>query len=1053
MIEKIKIMSEYLLYCLIASLCLLLTSATASAQSKIGGVVVDQNGEPLIGVTVRVNGTSFATITDIDGQYSVQAQKGQVLKFSYLGFATIEQVAEGSQMNIIMIDDSKTLDELVVVGYGVQKKSDLTGSISSISAKDLEKSSAPNISQALQGKAAGVYVTSSSGSPGAGATIRIRGYGSVSSDMTPLYIVDGQPVAESRINHLSPQDISSIEILKDASASAIYGSRGTNGVVLITTKQGEQGKTSINFSASFGVTDAVNKVKMMDSHQLYNFIKEGYDNDGMRMPRNYTRLYKLDGVGLGPIDEDGNPTDINVYNTNWWDESTRTGIRQNYNLSISGGSEKMKSYFSVGHYSETGILLNTDYKRINIRTNNEYKFNKYITIGQTLGIVYAENHDINMPISEILLPDPFSPVIAPNADKKDPNYEYNKYMGSQYSYYGNPVGILNRQKKEHINKNIDGTAYMNINLGLKGLNIKTLLGFDVPTYNYYSFTPYYNWLNNDTNYNLSQNQEKKYSQLNTITNSENWSLNYSFQNILTYNNTFGKHSIDLMAGYNWESSESRWSSGSRQGAPSNDPAFQTIDSGILNDIAGGSRSEQYLISQLGRINYGYDNKYLMTVNIRHDGSSKFARGNRWGTFPSFSFGWKIDNEKFFKSWNQQVISMAKFRAGWGQNGNQNISNASYYSTVATNPLWQYAFNGGENALQAYGINAVGNPDISWETSEQINIGLDLSYLNNALTLSADYYVKQTKDMLMNVPLPDMAGYENHPWSNAGSLENKGFEFLVGYKGNAGDFTYSANVNLTFQKNKLLSIGGTTDYLSGSVSRSVIGQPFGQFYGYVYDGIFQSNEEVLAHVGTDGTTVLQPNAKAGDMRFRNVNNDNKLNDEDRTFIGNPNPSLIYGGNINLGYKGFDLSVYFQGVTGNDLWVNTKRLYRRTSETNLLEKAYTNAWRQEGDKTDIPRISRTDDNNDNYRASSWYVESGAFCKVKNIQLGYTLPKNVMNHIKFIESINIYCNVENAFTFTNFEFTDPEVTNGHPNSLGIEDLRYPNSRKFMIGLNVQF
>lgn len=1026
-----------------------------SDKITVSGKVTDSQGEALIGVTIVLKDTvaHIGAITDISGNYTLNdVPPNGTLEFSSIGMTKQSIRVNGQKIiNVVLKEDAIMLGEVVAVGYGTMKKSDLTGSLSSVAGKDLVKSGGSNISQALQGKSAGVYITSSSGSPGSGGVIRIRGYGSISTDLTPLYVVDGQPLNESQFNHISPQDIENIEILKDASASAIYGARGANGVVLVTTKQGKEGKMSVNFNASWGAARAIKNIDMMNSSQLYNFVSEAHMNAGQMVPENLTKLYTLDGLGKGPLDIHGNPTDINIYDTNWWDEMTRSGFRQNYNLSVSGGSEKLKSYFSFGYYTEEGIIQKTDYERFNIRVNNEFKVHKYVTLGQTLAATYVKSHDMAVSISEILLADPFTPIIAPNADRQDPNYEYNKYMGAQYSYYGNPYASLYRQKKSHTNKNIDGTVYANVNLFLKGLYFKTLLGFNSPNYYYDSFSPSFDIRKNDTPYNMSQNQESKYKLKNSAYSESKSPLIYSFQNTLSYANTFGKHDISLMAGYTWESDQDWTLNAQKAVMPSNRPEFQYVGAGTIDDIAGGGRGEKYLISYLGRLNYVFDNRYMLTANIRRDGSSKFARGNRWGTFPSFSLGWRLDQEPFFQAWNQSVISAVKLRGGWGRNGNQNIPSYAYTSTIGTNMSWIYAFNNGQNTLQGYGSKSTGNPNIRWETSEQTNIGVDLAFLSNSFTITADYYWKKTRDMLMQTPVPAMSGYQSTPWTNAGDVENRGLELTLGYRGNIGDFSYNVNTNLSFNKNKLVSTGDDKP-IWGSVSKNEVGNPFGLFYGYVYDGIFQTEEEVLSHVGQDEKTVLQPNAVAGDIRFKNVNNDNALNDDDRTYIGDPNPTVIYGASLDLAYKGFDLTVYIQGVAGNDLWVQTRDMHRGTSTTNLLASAYTDAWRNPGDKTDIPRISRTDLNN-NYRGSSWYVKDGSFCKIKTLQLGYNLPKSLLDKMGYIQGLRFYGSAENLLTLTKFEYMDPEVPNGSALSRGISSAQYPNPRVFTFGVNVQF
>ena len=1023
-------------------------------KQSVSGTIKDPVGEPVIGASILEKGTTNGTITDFDGNFTLNVAPGATLVISYIGYKNQEmKVIPGKSLNIILQEDTETLEEVVVVGYGVQKKSDVTGSVTSVGKERLGKLPVTNVLQAVQGAAAGVTITQTSSIPGDAPDALVRGQNSINANSGPYIVVDGVPISKSggTLNDINPNDIESMEILKDASATAIYGSRGANGVILITTKKGKSGKTSITFDASFGWSNAINRVHMMNSDQLYGFLEEAYENDGMRMPRNITRLYHLDGEGLGPVDEYGEPTDINVYDTDWWNETTQTAFKHSYNLSVSGGTDKLTSHFSIGYLNQEGIVMTSDYERITLRVNNEYKFNKWITIGQTLGAAYVKSHDLNTPINEILLPDPFSPIYAKNADKQDPNYEFNKYMGSQYSYYSNPVAKLNRQKKEHLNRNIDGTAYLNINLGLKGLDFKTMLGFELPEYTYTEFNPFFDLRPNDTPYNMCTNVESKFLLENSVANTSSTELNYTFQNTLSYNNQFGKHSISAVAGFTWEAYTGRSFTAERLNTPSNSDAFQIVGAGTKEGTSTGSRYENYLISYLGRINYNYADRYLATVSVRADGSSKFAPGNRWGTFPSFSLGWRIDQEEFYKDWNQNVLSAVKLRGGWGQIGNQNIPSFAYADVVSTYDTWVYGFNSGLNLLKAYASTSKGNKDIKWETVEQGNIGVDLGFFKNSLTLSADAYIKTTRDMLMQNPLPGMAGYPTTPWVNAGSVENRGLEFLIGYQGKVGDFRYSVSANFTFQKNKLVETG-TNDPIWGTVSKNEIGEEFGRFYGYVYDGIFQSKEEVLAHVGADGKTLLQPLAEPGDARFRNLNGDNTLDSNDRDYIGNPNPDVIYGGNIELGYKGIDFALYFQGVAGNDIWVGTKALLRQTSITNLLAETYTDAWRNPGDKTDVFGITRKDDN-DNYRNSSWYVQNGSFCKIKTVQIGYTFPKKIVEATKVFSSLRLYVSGENLFTFTKFKYMDPEVPNGNALNMGIENLGYPNPRTFTVGVNVQF
>ena len=1015
----------------------------AQGQTLVSGLVTDENKEPLIGVTVQVKNSKTGAITDLGGKFSLNAVPGNVLVFSYIGYKKTEIVFKGQGfMTVLMETDIQVFDEVVVVGYGVQRKSDLTGSLSSVSGSDLAKSAAVNVTQALQGKSAGVYITSPSGQPGAGATIRVRGYGSISTDNTPLYVVDGQPIEESQVNNIPTGDIENIEILKDASACAIYGSRGANGVVLITTKKGETGKTIVTLDNSVGWSQMGKTIDMMNSDQLYDFLGQLYANDGKKLPRDYKFLYELDL--LNPDSKE------NVYDTNWWDECTRTGFYQNHNVSVRGGSEKLKSYLSIGYYDETGVINSTSHNRLTLRSNNEYKINNYITIGNTLGMAKTKTKDLNLGVQEILLPDPFTPVIDPRVDPSSPNYEFNKYMPTQYSYYNNPVQRLNENFKEHCNFNVDGTFYADINLGLKGLYFKSLIGFERLSYNLDDFNPTYRMTPSDFDLRTG-NKESDFRASNKVTNESNWNFNYSIQNTLRYANTFGKHDLAVTVGMTYESREGRSMMGEGYNVPDNILNFHVLDATTENKNVGGTRWEEYLISYLGRINYNYDDRYLLTINGRIDGSSKFARGNRWGTFPSFSVGWKFTNEKFFRNLGiENVLSSGKLRVGWGQNGNQRIPANAYANLVGTYLEWKYSFN--DTWAQGYGVLSNGNKDLKWETSEQTNIGFDFGLFQQSLTLSADYYIRKTKDMLMQVPLPDMGGYVSTPWSNAGSVENRGFELQAIYKHSMEDFFFSVGANMTFNKNKLTAVG-TSDGnpIWGSKSKNEIGKPFGQFYGYVYDGIFQTSEEVQSHVGSNGT-VLQPNAKPGDIRFKNVDGNDKLDAEDRTYIGNPNPKIIYGGNINMSFKGFDFSLFLQGIGGCDIVAGPRELYQTMNTVNLPVKAYEEAWRNPGDKTDMPRISMNN-TNENYRFSSWWVTNGSFLKVKTMQVGYTLPSKWLVKTNVLSSVRIYLSGENLFTISGYEFMDPETSNSAPLDLGIASLNYPNTRKYTLGVSVQF
>ncbi|MCI1648921.1 MAG: TonB-dependent receptor [Bacteroides sp.] len=1017
---------------LVLLILFLFVGATAFAQQtkRISGLVTDQNtGETLIGVSVVETGTGNGTITDIDGKYSLSITSDQV-SFSYVGYEdqTIN-VKQSGTINVKLASDNK-LDEVVVIGYGTQKKSDLTGSLASINSKDIKNYAISNASELLSGKAAGVFVASSSGQPGSDAVIRVRGLGTV-NDNNPLYVVDGQFM--DNISTLNPSDIDHIEVLKDASACAIYGSKGSNGVILITTKGGVKGQTIISLDAYTGIKNSYKALKMMNSEQYYKFITEAYKNDASfqnSMKEKFTNQYNKG------------------YDTDWWDAVTRTAFTQNYNVSVRTGTDKSRSSISLGYLDDEGALITTNFKRLSLKLSQEYDLGKYITIGTNINLAKIKKRDSGaIPSFDFIQKaDPFTPVISALVDPSSENYKYNKYAPTEWSYDPNPVSMLELPNRYNDIFNTFGNIYAQVKL-LKNLSYRVQYSFERYHDTFKDFRPIYSSTFSEDNL---ANKESKYSVETQLTNNSNVTFNTLAEQRLNYNTTIGKHKLDVMVAMTYEKNKNESINAFKRNALGNEEIYQILDAQTAGDNVSGSKETSSMLSYLGRINYGYDDRYLATVNFRADGSSKFAKSNRWGYFPSLSLGWRVSNEKFFQNLNiNNTISDLKLRAGWGQNGNQRIDTSAPLTLIGTNKEMQWYFGNGYS--QGYVPTYVGNENIKWETSQQTNIGLDMGLFRNSLSLSMDFYVKKTSDMLLNMPIPSFGAFPNSPYFNAGNLKNTGFELVANYRNHIGkDFNYNVGLNMSTYKTKVTKL--TSEYLSGSVSRTYVGGPIGRFWGYKQIGIFQNQAEIDSYVDKNGTKI-QPNAQPGDFKFAKLGESGALNDDDdRTFIGDPNPDLIYGFNLGFSYKNFDVSMAFQGTVGNDIWNVAKGTLSTAGRQNALEEAYTKAWGKEGDNAKYPRITNSDTNN-NMRNSSFYVEDGSYLRLQNMQIGYTIPEALCMKTKLFSSCRVYVSGQNIFTLTKYSGLDPELGINSPLDMGVDNTHYPTSRTFTVGVNMQF
>ncbi len=1002
--------------------------AAAQTPVKVSGTITDDKDLPLPGVTVRLKGGNASTFTDNAGKYSISVPDGQAtLIFTYIGFVLQElPVNNSNTLNVKLLPEYRSLNDVVVVGYGTQKKSDLTGAIVSLSEKDFKNYAVPNASQLLQGKVAGAYVATNSGQPGDAAVVRIRGFGTV-NDNNPLYVVDGQLF--DNINNLNPNDIQNIEVLKDASATSIYGSRGSNGVILITTKKAKKGESITSFDAYVGNKDSYRAPKMQNSEQFYNFITTAYANGGSTLDPKFRQQYERG------------------YDTDWWKEVNQNGLTQNYNLSVANGGDKSRSYYSLGYLDDKGAIITTRFKRTTLKINNEYDISKRITVGVNVGLAKFESHDTgSLPaFNFVLQADPFTPVINPLVAPGSVDYQYNKYAPTEWSFNPNPVAILNLNDRTTNNINVYGNVYGKLKL-TNDLSYFAQYNFDNQNSTFKLFQPIYHSVFSDLNL---ANREDKYRDQTQLTNNSGNVQNNVIEQRLNYVKTLGKNTIDAMVGMTYESNTSQGINAYKTNAPGNDPAFRVLDAATLGAQVSGGKLQTAILSYLGRVNYAYDNRYLATVNFRADGSSRFADGNKWGYFPSFSLGWRISNEAFFKDWGlDKTISNLKLRGGWGQTGNQRINSYAPVTLIGTNIEQQWYF--GDGYSQGYIPTNIGNAGIKWETAQQSNIGLDAGFFNERLTLSLDYFKKTTKDMLLQVPLPAIAGYPNYPYANAGDVDNSGFETAINYRNNIGAVGFNIGGNFSFYKNKVTSLGNGGLPLYGSVSKTEVGNPMSMFYGYVYQGIFQNQQQIDTYVGPGGQKI-QPLATPGDFKFADLDNNGVIDDKDRKYIGSPHPDLIYGLNLGFNYKGFDMTAFFQGTLGNDIWNGLKGL-STVGGQNALADAYTGAWTKEGDQASYPKPS-TSNNNNNFRNSTWWVENGSYLRLQNLQLGYSISPALLQRAKILKSCRFYVSGQNLFTITKYKGMDPEIGANNVLDLGYDGIRYPSSRTVLVGINAQF
>jgi TonB-dependent starch-binding outer membrane protein SusC len=994
----------------IAVLC----SAATFGQITIKGTVKDKGGIPVPGVNITVKGTSQTTASNFDGNYSISVpnRNGQ-LEFSFIGFSNkTVQIGEKNTIDVVMEELNQTLDEIVVVGYAAVKKSDVTSSISSVKGKELQTMTVGNVAESLQGKVAGVQITGAGG-PGAQPRILIRGISTVNLNTDPLYVVDGIPMGTS-INFLSNNEIESMEVLKDASASAIYGSRASNGVILITTKKGKSGKTRFNFDLSTGMQIMNNPYNMANAENYATIMNTAYNNSGY-------------------ADYLTNPSQYRGKTTDWWNAGIRKGTPvTNASLGASGGSDKHTYALSLNYYNAESMYGIGGWERITMRIANDFKFSDKFSVGITVNPRY-ETWGSPGNWADFDRIDPITPIYKPADQLNGTENEYSIYARSP-SYVWNPVAAIKRYDDYTDQYNLNTNGYLQYT-PIKGLVIRTQASIEVGDNVWNKFSP---------DFEIDAAHEK--AEINSIERKNTTTLNWSWQNTATYSRKFAeKHNVSFMIGNTMEEFNGSDVWGYGEGVPNNSDSMRELNAATKNRNSSGNSWSSSLMSYISRLSYNYDSKYYFTSTFRRDGSSKFMANNKWANFPSASVSWRISNEDFMAS-TKSVFNDLRFRAGWGKVGNQNLPGAVYQSNIG-----QGFYPIGGNIVDTSYPSSMANKDIKWETVEDISFGLDFALWNNKVSGSLEYYQKKTNDMLFLKQFPTYSGFPGYStiWTNVGSMQSSGIDLLLSYKNKKGDFSYGADLTFTTVNVEMINLSTKGEKLYGASNRTltVEGEVPGYFYGYVADGLFQNQTDLNSHTDEHGTK-LQPYAKAGDIRFKDVNGDGKLDDKDRTKIGSPWADYNIGLNLNFAYKQFDLVANFYSSIGNDLVnQNISDLYNGTSLSNKISGLDQMAWHGEGTSNYVPRLSK-DDNNENFtKFSSFYVEDGSYVRMKNIQLGYTF----MNQFG-LEKLRLSVSGQNLWTWTNYTGVDPEVGGGVLGS-GFGGWNYPIQPTILMGLNVAF
>ena len=1027
------------------SFVLLSVSTVMCAQTEIKGTVVDTKGETIIGATVMEKGTSNGTITDFDGNFTIKVKEGAILVFTYIGYQTAELPAQ-QDMKVTMKDDAEVLQEVVVTGYTTQRKADLTGAISTVSVDEMAKQNENNPMKALQGRVPGMNITAD-GNPSGAATVRIRGVGTL-NDNDPLYIIDGVPT-KAGMHELNGNDIESIQVLKDAASASIYGSRAANGVIIITTKKGKDGKVKVNFDGSIAASFYKNKIETMNASEWGRAYWQASVNDGLN-PSNNNLGYNYDWS----YDAKGNPVlngmTMNMYldenasvragDTDWFKEITRTGIVQQYNLSVSNGSEKGSSFFSIGYYDNQGTIKDTYFNRLSARANADYKLIKdIVVIGENFTVNRTRGVDAPGGVLEHALEfNPNFPIYAENG-------KYAQALGA-YSERENPLSMIDNTKD---NKYTQWRMFGDVHLSItpfKNFMIRTTLGMDYTQKEQRFFT-----------YPIANGKVMRTDS--AVEGKQEHNMRWMWNAIATYNLEIGKHRGDAMIGTEINRQDYKMYSSKRYELAILNTDYMWPSAGAGRQLADGFGEGFSLVSFFGKINYTYDDKYLASFTIRRDGSSRFGSSNQYGTFPSVSAGWRISQEKFMES-TKGWLDNLKLRYSWGQTGNQEISNTARYTlykAVISTGLWGsgqagtsydiLGSNGGYDLPNGYVRNQRGNDDIKWETTTQHNIGLDFGILGNEIYGSFDWYNKKTKDILLLMDGIAAMGEGAVQWINAGEVKNNGWEFTVGYRhALPNGFSWDINGNISKYSNEITKLPETVaakGTYGGNGVKSVVGHAMFSQVGYIYDGIFKSQDEIDNH-------AIQEGAGLGRIRYKDLNGDGRITEEDQDWIYDPTPAFTWGLNISLQYKNWDLTMFWQGVQGVDVDCRGYKSQTDFWANSAINVPYLNkgvrvldAWSPSNPDSNIPALTTSDTNNEG-RVSSYYIENGSYAKLRTIQLGYNLPKQVVSKL-YLDRIRLYASAQNLITIKSSKFTGVDPEN--------PGFNYPIPLNLTFGVNVSF
>ncbi|ASB50624.1 SusC/RagA family TonB-linked outer membrane protein [Alkalitalea saponilacus] len=1034
-------------------LMMLATLVAAQDVTVTGRVTSESTGEPIPGVSVMVVGTTTGTITDIDGNFSLPTQMGERLRFSFIGMNNVEVAVTSSTHDVRMVETWTDLDEVVVVGYGVQRRSVITAAISSVSSDDLESSRPSRIEDVLKGRVSGVQITQSSGQPGSDSKLRIRGLGTINNS-EPLYIVDGMAV-DGGIDYLNPTDIESIEILKDAASAAVYGARAANGVVLVTTKSGSVARTTVNYDFSYGWQNPWRKKSVLDAREYMIIMNEALRNDG-NAPR-YSNE-QIAGAGRG---------------TDWQDETFNYDAPiQNHQVSIQGGSDQGTFFLSFGYFSQDGIVGGnygkSNYERYSLRSNNNYTvfstddrgFLNKVRVGVNAGYsrILSSGIDPNSeygsvlgsalafnPIVPLYAEDPEGVIAARPTAVTDKDGRVFSLPPSGFQEIANPVAMLAAPQNSQGNSDKFVSTFWGELDVLEGLTFRSSYGVDLAF-----------WGNDGYTFeHFLATQGKNFTQSHVFSNMHR-GFRWQLENTLTYNFSVENHNFTALLGQSGQEYTYRNLGGDNYDLLENDPRKANINYGIADPAlqrtwgGTGGFSAHTLASYFGRLDYNFRETYMFQATVRRDGSSNFGPNNKWGTFPSVSVGWNITNESFMDN-RPDFLTHMRIRASWGLNGNERIPNFGYTSLMSGGQ--NYYFGSGDYMTMQYGASPsqLSNPDLKWEETEQINFGFETRMFNSALTFGFDYYKKTTTGMLMHIPIPAYVG-KGSPWGNVGDMENSGFEFELGYRGRTGDFRYSISGNASYLENKLINLGNESGEIIlesagaaglGAYVKGENGMPFPYFYGFKTDGILQNQAEADAYNAAYGR-----NARPGDVRFVDLNGDGQINDADRTKIGKGMPDWTFGFNLNAEWRNFDLNMFFQGTYGNDIFDYSVRgdIPAMNRPSWILDR-----WTGEGTSDRIPRMTNANPNG-NWASSDLYVKDGSYLRLKTMQIGYTLPTEISRRVS-IDRFRIYVSGDNLLTFTGYDGFEPEIASGGFTTIGIDRGIYPQARTISVGANITF